>query len=262
MIDSDKVCVVLGPLVNPQANIVNSVATIINKSYYDTSLLITGNNPKIVAYYNDIQTAKQSARKLKALGLVTIVCRESELRKPSQIFEVHTVEIKQGIVLVCSRNNKLMTIEPGNTFLIIKGRRKRSTQRQVTMSKMKINLKATLLTGGIPIFHKVEQTTKETTSETEYFIKLYEHDSMERNIEFLQYDLDYSFLGTEMSSSSFVNLNAIVKKLRNIIPHAIFDERLMNLMQADMSSDIYHDNMEINCKLIYLYYKAVENIGS
>jgi len=258
MIDSDKICVALAPHDNPQVDTVNSVAAIINKSAYDTRLLITGVIPKIVAYYNDIDMAEQAAGRLKLLGLSSYVFRESELRKPSQTFTVHALEIKENALNVWTRDGLLKTVPQDNLYLILSGKKEKAIQSEKTVTRSKINLTATLLT-GMPVTKKVRNTEKVVNMETENFMRIYEHESMYNSIEFLQYGLDYSFLGAEMGSSSSVNFAALARKLKNAFPQAVYDERLMKYLPADRSSEFARDNVEVNCRLIYMYYKAVEN---
>jgi len=56
-----------------------------------------------------------------------------------------------------------------------------------------------------------------------------------------------------MAYSSLENFNTVVAKLREAFPEAIFDDRLMKPYKTDVPSLGVRDNLEIDCKLIYLY---------
>ena len=84
---------------------------------------------------------------------------------------------------------------------------------------------------------------------------------MEPAIEILQYDFDYSFLGQKMTYSSLTNLSATAGELRDAFPGAAFDDRLLKSFTAGMPSVSPEDGIEVNCRLIYLYYQAVSSPG-
>ena len=85
--------------------------------------------------------------------------------------------------------------------------------------------------------------------------------SPEPSVEILDYDLDYSCLGVKMAASSIANFNAIVTIIRDIFSQAIFDDRLTEPFGVDVPSTTPRDNIEINCKLIYLYHQAMSDPG-
>jgi hypothetical protein len=80
-------------------------------------------------------------------------------------------------------------------------------------------------------------------------------------VEIFQYNFDYSFLGTKMASSSLANLSTIITKLRDIFPQAVFDDRLTEPFVVDVPFLTPRDDIEINCKLIYLYHQALCSLG-
>jgi hypothetical protein len=86
--------------------------------------------------------------------------------------------------------------------------------------------------------------------------------STEPSVEILQYDLDYSFLGVEMASTSLANFSTIITKIRDTFPQAVFDDRLIEPFAVDILFTAPRDNIEINCKLIYLYHQAISGLGS
>ncbi len=244
-----------------EASLTKKVAAIVNKDLYGARLLLAGKIPRIIAHYQTIQTAESIAQSLRALGLVAIVCKDSELRKRSQSFRAHTLKFGEAEVLFWDRGGEARRMGSRSVFLILKGRLQIYTETEVTRIKMKFSLPATVLTGGIPIWRRAKEKTKDLSLKTEYFVRLYDRESPEPSAEILQYDFDYSFLGTKMASSSLANFSTIVAKLRDIYPQAVFDERLTEPFGVDVPSTTPQDDIEINCRLIYLYHQAVSNLG-
>jgi hypothetical protein len=118
-----------------------------------------------------------------------------------------------------------------------------------------------VLTGGIPIWRRVKEKTQQTCIQNECFVRLYSRLSYEPTVEISQYGFDYSFLGTKMASSALINVSTTVAELRKIFPQAPFDDRLKEHGGVDAPFAEPGDEIEINCKLIYLYYQAVNRPG-
>jgi hypothetical protein len=92
-----------------------------------------------------------------------------------------------------------------------------------------------------------------------YFVRIYGWSSPEPSVEFFENSFNYSSLSPDIAPSSAVNLNSMVMKLRAIFPEALFDDRLTQPMGMSEHYDRQANAVEINCKLIYLYHRAVHN---
>jgi hypothetical protein len=262
MAEYEVVHVAIAPPAMLEEELVTKVATIISKNLYETRLHLTGKIPKIIANYDTMQAAESAARKLRELGLVVIVCTDSELRQSSPIYRAHTLKLEEQAVIFWDRNVQARRVEPSEVFLIIRGKMQTCTEIEVITTVKKLNIAATLMLGGIPVSKRVKEKAKNKSFQTESFIGLYGRTSAEPLVELLQQGLDYSFLGLEMVSSSVANFSNTVKRIRGVFPEAIFDDKLVEPFGADMRSAMPQDNIEMNCKLIYWYHQAVGVFGS
>jgi hypothetical protein len=259
---SEIVHVAIAPPDRLEESLIKQVAAIVDKDLYGTRLLLTGKIPKIIAHYDTVQMAELTTQSLKALGLVAIVCKDSELRKPSQRCRVHALKFEEKAILFWDKSGQARLIESRNAFLIINGRMRTYTETEITKTGMKLNLAATVLTGGIPIVRRVKEKTTDRSLQTEDFVRLYDRTSPEPNIEILQHDFDYSCLGAEIAPSSLTNFGTTIARIRDVFPQVIFDDRLTEPLGVNIPSTMPHDSIEINCKLIYLYHQAISNLGS
>ena len=107
----------------------------------------------------------------------------------------------------------------------------------------------------------MKEKTKDKSIQNECFVRLYNRNSIEPILQMLEYDLDYSFLGAKMTFSSPINLGNTITELRNAFPQAVFDDRLTKSFGVDIPFVPSEDSIEINCKLIYLYHRAVNNLS-
>lgn len=262
MADYEVMHIAIAPPANPDANLVRSVAAVINKSPYDTRLLLAGEIPKIIAHYDSIQITESVIRNLRDLGLVAIACRDSELRQSPQGFKVQTLEFREKEVLFGDSAGREERIGENNIFLILEGRIQTSVEVETTKSKTKFSMTKTLLTGGIPMWRKIEEKTTERSIQYEYFARLYDRKSPEPSIEILQNHMNYSFLGAKMAASSLTNFGTIILKLREVFPQAIFDDRLVKPSAVNAYSSRLWKDIEIKCRLIYLFHLATIGLDS
>jgi len=245
----------------PEPEIVKKVATIVSKDPYQTRLLLSGGFPRFIAHYPSLQEAESTTRNLTDLGLVAFVCQNSELRKPSKVFTVRTVEFLDGEAVFRNSGGQTKTIKSADVFLILKGILQISAEEEATETKRKINWGATLLTGGIPIYRNVKETVMGATVREEPVVRLYNRESSDPAVQMSQHVMSYSFLGAQIALSSAANFNTVVAKLRDLFTRAIFDDRLMKSSGSDAPSARASDDLELNYKLLYLYYKTKSGLS-
>ena len=254
--------IAVAPPTNLDANLVRSVATVINKSPSYTRFLLAGEVPKVIAHYESIQIAETIIQNLRELGLVAITCKDSELRQFPRTFKAQTLEFREKEVLFRDSAGREKNIVGNNVFLILVGRIETSVEVETTKPKTKFSLTRTLLAGGIPMWHKVDEKTIAQSIQAEYFARLYEPESPVPSVEVLQHHLNYSFLGAKVAASSSTNFGAVVLRLREVFPQAIFDNRLVKSSALTTSSRRVGEDMEINCKLIYWFHVVTRGLDS
>lgn len=243
-----------------EAGLAEKVAPIVKKDLFGTRLLLGSKIPRIVGHYQTLQAAESIAQSLRSLGLVAVVCRDSELRRPSPgRFKAHTLELGKGEITFRDRGRQARVIEAKSVFLILKGRVQIHTEKETTTTTMKFSLSTTLLT-GIPVWRKVEEKTKNQSVQTDFFVRLYDRKSPEPGVEIFQQDFDYSGLGAKMASS-IENMDTLVTELRNRFPEAVFDSRMTEHFGVEVPFATPGDEIEINCKLIYLCHQAAGSPG-
>jgi hypothetical protein len=258
----EVVHVAVGPSTVLDEELVKKVSEIIGKNPYETRLRLTGKIPKIIANYDTRQQAELTTKSLRELGLVVILFTDSELRKPWQIFKARNLKFEEQAITFFDRSGQARRMEASEAFLILSGRMQAYTETEVTKTTRKLNVTATLLTGGIPILKKVKVKTINKSFQTESFLRLYGRTSPELAVEIPQHDFDYSFLGAEMVSSAVANFSIAIRKIREAFPQAIFDDSLIEPLGANMPDTMVQASIESNCKLIYWHHQAVSNAGT
>jgi hypothetical protein len=257
----DTVHVSVAPPEQSGPELIRNVASLLAKEIADTRLLLAGEIPRIIASYSEAATAESMARRLGDAGLMAFLCRDAELRDLPAGFRAHTVRPGQSEWIFGDRAGGEVRIEAGDAFLIIRGRTQDITREKASTTKMKLNVPATLLTGGIPIMRQVTKKGAKESFQGEDFVRIYDRRSSDPRVEMSQNHMDYSFLGAELTPSAAANFHIVVTKLREWFPLAIFDDRLTGRFKTDMSAAGPAEALEINCKLIYLLHSAIEQRG-
>jgi hypothetical protein len=257
---SELIHVAIAPPAKLEGKLIEQVAAIISKDLYQTRLHLTGTIPRIISHFYSMEMAELTAQKLRALNLLVIVCKDSELSKRSPVYRAYSLKLEGEGILFHDKSGQAKRIDTREMFLIITGRVRSYTETEEVTTRMKFSLPRTMLT-GLPIWRKVKEVKINQSPQTKDFIRLYGRNSLEPNVEILKHDFDYSFLGANMTSSSTLNFTSTVNKIKCIFSQAIFDDKLTVPLQADMSSSMPPD-IEINCKLICLYHQALDNSGS
>ena len=250
--------VAIAPPNPPSADLLKRVAALLGKEIVDTRLLLAGEIPRIIASYPDADTANSIAQRLREAGLVAFLCGDSELRHRPARFKARTAGSRGREVIFRDRLGEEVRVEASDVFLIIRGRIQTTTRERASTTKMKLNLPATVLTGGIPIMRRVTQKTAKDSFQAEDFVKLYDWRSSDPRVEMFQNHIDYSSLGLELTPSAPANFNVVVTKLREWFPLATFDERLTAHFKMDMPVAGAEEAIDIQAKLIYLFHLAIK----
>jgi hypothetical protein len=244
----------------PELEIIKKVAALVNRDLYQTRVLLSGGLPRLIAHYPSLEEAESTARNLTNMGISAFVCRNSELRKPSKVFTVHTAEFLSDEVVFRNSGGQTKRIKSIDIFLILKGSLHISAEEEATETKRKINWGATLLAGGIPIYHDVKEKTGDIAVREEPIARLYTRESSDPAVQMSQHSMSYSFLGGRIAPSSAANFNTVIAKLQEWFPRAVFDDRLMKSSSGAPTARA-SDYLELNCKLLYLYYKTKSELS-
>jgi hypothetical protein len=254
----DVVYVAVVPPKTPGGDLLKTVASLVGKEIFDTRLLLAGEIPRIIASCPNTDTAESMAQGLRDAGLVAFVCRDSELRKRPAGFVAHSAKFEAKEVIFSDRPGTEVRIGAGHAYLIIRGRMQSATQERTSTTKMKLNVPATVLTGGIPIMRPVTKKATQESFQAEDFVKIFDRSSSDARVEMRQNHVDYTFLGPELNPSTPANFKILVTKLREWFPLAIFDERLTRRFKTDVPAAGPREALEITCRLIYLGHLASE----
>ena len=257
----DMVYVAVVPPKTLGGDLLKRVASLVGKEIFDTRLLLFGDIPRILAPYPNTDTADSIAQSLREAGLVAFVCRDSELRNRSAGFVAHTAGFEGKEAIFWDRRGGEVRVEAGDAFLIIRGMKQSAPQEKTPTTKMKLNVPATLLAGGIPVIRRVTKKGAKEFFRAEDFVRIFDRRSSVPRVEMFQNHFDYTFLGPELTPSTQENFKIVVTKLREWFPLAIFDERLTRHFRTDVPAAGPEEALEINCKLIYLCHLAIERRG-
>jgi len=242
-----------------EASLIKQVVVILNMDAYEARLLLSGKIPKLIAHFDTSEAAEATVKALTSIGLVAVTLADSELHKPSTFtteFAAHSINFGKGEVRFSAKNDTVKIINADDIFLILYGKMRIPIITKGTRTKMKLSISSTLMTGGIPVWRKSEESIEERSFQAEYFVRLYDRFSQEPVIQIFESNFDYAFLGAKIAPSSSTNLRMLVLELKKVFLKAILDSRL-----TDYTPITQGNGMELSCKLIYLCHRAGLNIS-
>jgi hypothetical protein len=261
MTNIDVLHVAIMPPVTVTPGLIEQVSAVVSQPNYQIRMLLAGSMPKFIGHFRDKLLADEAVRAISGLKLTAFVVSESELRSPvCPEFIATSIKNEGNTAIFANREGKSKTVNVDNGFLILVGRRTRTVgDEAVETTTMKVNLPATLLTGGIPVMKRVSSKTREPNKITEQFIRIYERASDIPKVEVRQFDFDYSFLGERMGPTATGNIAESAVMLRQIFSRAYFDDRLASGFVSESKSISGIDLMEQNCLLLVRYYRSLPN---
>jgi hypothetical protein len=259
MINSDIVHVAAMSPAKLETTLVEKVAPIIARDPYSTRLLLSGKMPRLLIHYHSLAEAESTVRLLTGMGLVAFVCSDAFLRTPfPAAFRPRALDPAAGEIVFRDSSGVLKTVMKKDVILILKGKKQNIVEAVTTTTKMKFSMGKTLMTGGIPMWSKEKVKTAGNSVQTEYFARLYGRVSPEPLVDLMQQNLDYGFLKEKLTSSSTINFSTVINELRLMFSGAFFDDRLASGPSPEITSVTAATDFENNCKLLYLYYAAVD----
>ncbi len=183
------------------------VASIVGKDLFETRVLLNSKIPRILGYYGSLQAAEAVAERLRSLGLVAVVCGQAELRQPYPArFRAHTLKLKEGEITFWDKRGQSREVDAEGVFLILRGTARTQVETETTKTRTKLNVAATVMTGGIPVVRKVVEKTSGGSLKMEDFVRLYDWTSAEPVVEVFQNGFDYSSLEKKKGFSSQENI--------------------------------------------------------
>ncbi len=242
--------------------LVTAVAKIVGKSPAATQLLLAGRIPRIVACFENVFDARSAVEGLVLLGLRASECSGEELHRPSNVLAAHGLRIGELKVDFLDRGGGSTTVHSGDAWIVIRGNVESRQEVERTTTRTKLNLPATLLTGGIPIRRKITEKTVEVSTSTEEFVRIYSRKSAYDFVQIRQHDFDYSCLGSDMGPASLVNFSKLVDRIRRAFAQAAYDDRLTRAFTVDVPSATTWDKIDIACKLICRFWDPSASHGS
>jgi hypothetical protein len=246
--------VAICPVTGLKQDSIFRIADLLHKDPNYTRFMLLAEVPRLAAHFSTKVEAEALAFALKAEGLKTFNCSESELRQACTPFPGHSLNETEGHVVFTSRARKNLSLDPANIRLILKGIKNTRTQHDETQVSRKLNITATALTGGIPLFKNIKKVTTVSETASELFVRLYDDKDSQPLVEILQRSFDYSFLGTKLTPSSLANLNTAALEMKRLFPQAVLDERLTRPVVAETALTSGWDMHEVNCRLVYMSY--------
>jgi hypothetical protein len=160
---------------------------------------------------------------LEALGFQLLTCDPAAVAGDDERVIARRIEFAGPALVATDSKGQAHRCGPAEIALLQRGIRTATTSEKVTTSERKLAIGRAVLSGGLMMTKKVEQTTMKTTETAEPFLVVQRRS--EPDIILYERRIDYRPLGAEMQPASRANLEVAWNKLKAMAPDRV-DDRL------------------------------------
>ncbi|HEV2845993.1 MAG TPA: hypothetical protein VG477_14160 [Thermoanaerobaculia bacterium] len=218
---------------------VETLAGALDKTPYEARARLSApeGGPVVVASFAEIEPAWILAGRLRVNGVRPILLTPDDIESDAQRFLVRGFELGEGGLTAVSRRGESTGVAWKDVDLLLRG----------TRIAKKVELEDT---GGFRMAQARRKPRQVTREERDDFFHLY---SMgQPPLVFRANDLDYRSLGPALHPSVAENFGLLLAELRRLLPHARYDERLVNRLSRArvLGPSLTEDHLDIAVSLV------------
>jgi len=158
---------------------------------------------------------------LEALGFGVLTCDPAAVTGDDERVVARRIEFAGPALVVADGKGQTHRCGPAEIALLQRGIRVATAQEKVTTSERKLDFGRAVLSGGLMLTKKVQQTTVKTTESAEPFLLVQRRN--DPDVILYERRLDYRPLGAEMQPASRANLEVVWNKLKAMAPDRVDD---------------------------------------
>ncbi len=193
---------------------------------YDARLLLARGVPCIVLRSSEKDRAVTVLKRLRARGHQAVAFDTGAVTARSQMTRPRALRFESGGL--CAEAGQLPYDE---VVVLIHGTRPTRDETVHTTTHRQFDLKGAVVTGGLKLTKKVTKQHSLVIEDREQFLLVYPRPpSPPWTLE--ESALHYHCLGAEMTTNRMENLRKVVDRVRQLAPHAQFDDSLLRFAKA------------------------------
>ena len=205
--------------------LVQALAAVLGLTPFEVRPRLMGGGPAAVGRFASGREAAILAERLGRCGVATLVIDADEVRGRGGRLVVRRFELGEDALTVDGVDGRSARIPYGEIDILLPAMGITAQTEPVTVTERRLNVGATLLTGGIPVMKKVER--KEEVQAEEREKSLFVHAGTGPALLLRQSGMTYEGLGPAMRPSRELNFAHLTAELRRLAPAAVWDERLL-----------------------------------
>lgn len=218
---------------------VETLAGALDKTLYEARARLSApeGGPVVVASFAEIEPAWAFAGRLRVNGIRPILLTPDDIESDAQRFLVRGFELGERGLTAVSRRGETAEIAWRDVDLLLRGAR---------IAK-KVELEDT---GGFRMMQARRKPRQVTREERDDFFHLYS--TGKPPLVFRANELDYRSLGAVLHPSAAENFGFLLAELRRLLPHARYDERLVNRLSRArvLGPSLTEDHLDIAVSLV------------
>lgn len=195
-------------------NTVQSVAFALHFEHADAQALLDTPKPIPIARCQTRQEAEMICALVRSCGLKAAVVADEEMRLANELLRARRVDLRENEIQLSHSSGTLVLLKSDVRLLVLGELSNRRVDYIESLSGRR--------SGSAGVLDSSEYRAEETV------LDVYP-DSLKRSFRIKSDAFDYSGLVSPMSFRSDLNFKAALTTLRELLPHAVFDEDFTNL---------------------------------
>lgn len=203
-----------------------ALADTLGGTAYEHRMHLLGGFPATVLTTADPELAQRTLGELRRRGHGAALVEGREVVPSDRMIAVRRFRFEPAALVV--EEPVPRELPASDILALLRGVHRTRTDTRAEVTKKSFSLGRTLASGGLMTSKTTKHEERSTSAELDPVLYVFRA-SGETPWLLRERGTNYSGLGKELQPSSMQNFLAVIRLLRKLAPHAVYDERLMNL---------------------------------
>ena len=209
----------------PDAAQLSSLAEELGTTAYDLRLVLNAGLPAVVSMSGDEAVARAAQAAITRRGHAAVLYDRAAVLPSAKMTALRQFELTETELIADRASGEAMPL--ADLSVIVRALHRSSQHSVEQVKERKLRPVMAVATGGLVLSKTVTKEVATTTSTRDQVAYLFRRGSPHPFI-LRERGANYRTLGARMTHSSFENFTTTIARLRELAPHAAYDERLMN----------------------------------
>jgi hypothetical protein len=223
------IVVAIAELVNSLEQEAARLAEDLGVTAYETRITLMAGLPAIVLTTTDREHARRTIERIVARGNSVVGCDERQVVDSEKMIALRRFRLDADAIRTAEHPDE--NLPYGDVLAVVRGTHRMRTDTRTTTTERTLKMSRAILTGGLMMTGTRTRETTTRVEERENVAYIFRR-SGERPWILRQDEAKYQGLGPSMQPTNTLNFTRTLTRLRELVPSATFDTRLMSVKRV------------------------------